>query len=444
MRPESWARWLAVSLLGLASAGCTSTVAGTPASVPPPPPLPPAVRAPVTWADTLCTTVKEMDGLRKEIDLVNQNAGTPAADSYARSYVMRISQSVAGMVKDLKEVKPAGIKAADGFGAELTKVLGTLAAKLPSTDDPATMTNPDFQKAAKAQEIAAVIAAVEPQRPKLAGLARAVPELGVSYNLAPACEPVPLFGVLAPATPARALVSWSDTLCQSARTLSGLQTNPLDDVASGDPRFAQFAGIELGQYLRSAASQVDQLTQQLAPLPPTGVKEADDYRASLLTALRAAAGKIPPAPGLGQSYDTPVDELKPAVAQVAGVFAELKPRGAQLAPIAARSPVLMAAYGLSPHCEPPAPMPVARNGTDVAACQSGQCQIQVTGKVDVTVSGLKFSVVVTGDGVTITDDSARLRMGAGGGGAVGKDGKTVHFHVAGLTATAAVLDISTS
>lgn len=93
--------------------------------------------------------------------------------------------------------------------------------------------------------------------------------------------------------------------------------------------------------------------------------------------------------------------------------------------------------------EPKEPL-TARNGTDLAACKIGICQILMIGKDGVTVGGLTFAVSICGDGVVLTTPSSRMSLGVNGTGKIGTaGGPSVVFTLAGVDGTTAVLDIST-
>ncbi|HEY6424670.1 MAG TPA: hypothetical protein VIY28_15770 [Pseudonocardiaceae bacterium] len=246
---------------------------------------------------------------------------------------------------------------------------------------------------------------------------------------------------------------WSDNMCTATKSVDALPKAPLDDVVRSDPRFSRFVRPELAQYIAGAGPQVSSIEKQLAALAPTGIKEADEYRSSLLSTIHTVLPKLPQR-DQGNFDSLPVDQLKAEAKQVAEVLA-IKPQGPDLPTAAAHNPALAASYSLAPNCEPlkppgapstaATPLPAASNGADVGACQSGKCQVQVSAPVDITVSGVKFTVSVGSTGVTIVDDSGYIRLSGGGTAKFSRSGgKTVTVQISGLTATTAVLDISTS
>jgi hypothetical protein len=151
------------------------TVVATRFGTPPPPP--PPTRALVAWSDTVCTNTKSIDGLRTEIESVNENANDPEmadfAGSDAESYITQVSSDLDEATRGLKAIAPSGIKAADAYVAGLVSTLNGIRPKLPKQNDTTMTTLPDAQKVAKARQIAGVIATIKPQAPILAGMVNA-------------------------------------------------------------------------------------------------------------------------------------------------------------------------------------------------------------------------------------------------------------------------------
>jgi hypothetical protein len=432
--------------LGLIAAGCS--VGEPPAAAPP---LPPPARELVVWSDSVCTTIKSLDGLQAQVGSVNGIANDPYLVATVQSYLVQVASGVENARQALTTLPPAGIEAADAYIASLVGALDGVRRQLPQAGDATITTIPDDQKLARTRQVADMIATLKPEGPKLAGLAERDPKLVASYNLAPNCDPVKQAGELAEPVPNRALVLWSNTMCTSTKSLAGLQKDPVDSPVFRDPRFAQFADLELSGYLSSAQGQVSSVEQQLAVLAPTGIEEADRYRESLHANIQTALEKLPQ-DGMTSLYSLPSDQLAAQAKQVADTLATINPPGSDLPTIAAHRPELAASYNLAPNCEPLQPpgsttaatLPPATNGTDVGACLGGRCQVQISAPVDITVSGIEFSVSVSSTGVAVVNDSAAMQLGPEGTGQYGEAGKTVNFRVIGLTATDAVLDISTS
>ncbi|MFE0026418.1 hypothetical protein [Amycolatopsis sp. NPDC059021] len=443
-------RWL-MSVLGsvLVLTGCSK--AGNQAAPPPSPAPPPAGRALVAWAETTCTQVKQIDALRaKSGEPGNQQAppsgmSSVLAGMQAESTIRDAAGSVNSVTKALRELAPTGIPAADAYAGELVKTLDGVRPQLPAADDAKLMAAPDEEKIAKAKQVSAVLAAIEAQGPKLAAMADGTPQLISSYNLAPSCVPGKKHDERA-----RRLLVWSNVLCESTKSVLSLDTDPLADPGLTDPRFARLAESMLSEYPARWLPTVEQIARQLSSVSAIGIKDADEYRSALLATAQAALPKLPKREfGASRPGSQSIEQLKQQAAQVADTLRSIKPKGPELAAVAAADPQLSAAYGLAPACEPPKPapstaLPTAANGTDLAACRSGKCQIQVSGSAEVTMSGFRFTISVTQSGVNVVDDLRMLRLGTHGQGSVGSGSKTVTFKVLGVNANTAVLDIGTS
>lgn len=436
--------WLTAVGLGLLAGGCT-----TPPEPPAAPPPAPATRALVAWAGTACAQAAQFDELRAQFDRLPKPGSPtgPGPDTAAFPLVGAVTgaaSKVEGIVKALTKLEPSKIAAADQHLAALTKTLRDLQPKLPSARDAALiLRDPDEEKKAKAKQIGDHLTAIEPQLAKLTGLAERTPELLSSHNLAPHCAPGKNRD-----DRARTLLSWMNTMCETTRSLAAMRTDPLNDPTLTDPRFARVADITLDQYLRSARETPAQVVKQLKPLPPTGIKAADDHRANVLAAVEDALPKLPNygynRPPLNSA---PLNELKEQATQVAHILTALKPQPPSLAELAAPTPELATAHGLAPNCEPPASpaaLPAAANGTNLAACQSGKCQIQVTDTAELSLRDFKFKITVAPSGVTVTHDSGLLRLGADSEGSFGKPGTTIKLRLAGHRENTAVLDITAS
>ncbi|QWF77090.1 hypothetical protein [Amycolatopsis sp. CA-230715] len=357
---QGGSRWRTASLLGLGLAlvGC---------SAPEPPPAAPPAAAPATralvgWSGALCAATASVDGFREKGNSAEalMRQGNPMMAGYAAiGYLDQIARDVGAASKNLKAVAKSGVAAADAFTDELVKTLDGTVTRLPALGDPALASGSDEQKVAKAKQASAEIDAIEPQVPRLAALAGATPGLIASYNLAPPCAPVRRPDQPSASEPTRAMVGWSDGMCAGTKTLAALRKDPPDSAATGDPRFADLARSQLSGYLSTAGVLVSQVVDQLDPLAPLGLKAADDHRASILAAARAATAKLPP-PGPGRFGDLdslPNDQLEAKATQIHAVLVTVKPAGPDLPGVVRGEPALAAAYDLAPRCEPLAPVP---------------------------------------------------------------------------------------
>ena len=416
--------------IGLVVTGC-SAAEPTAAPSPPPPPPPPPTRQLVEWSTAVCTQVKALDEALKP------------SDSSPFFYVRSVVTGVDDATDALKKVKPSEVAAADGHVAGLVKALEDVRPQLPSATDNSLMTAPEADAQAKQKQVAEVISGLRPVLRQLTGVVENAPELLTSYNLAPACEPARAVTLPDPA-PTRDLVTWADTMCATVTSINGLSTETVD-IAGEDPRFASF---ELESYLSTTGSVIRGGAARIADLAPTGVQEADAFRDTLLTALREQAGKLPEShsPGVPGPLAASQERVEPAKAAAIAV----KPKAEGLLAAVDHDPALATSYDLAPSCVPrdiastPKQPLTARNGTDLAACQTGTCQVLITGKADVTVGDLTVAVSIRGGGLVLTTPSTRMSLGASGTGKIGTaGGPTVVFTLAGVEGTTAVLDIST-
>ncbi|MEJ2853368.1 MULTISPECIES: hypothetical protein [unclassified Saccharothrix] len=411
-----------ISVLAIVAAGCT---AAEPAGPPPPPPPPPPTRQLVEWSNVVCTQVKAIE-----------EAGTPPDSSFSFHSVLG---SIDNATRALKKVPPSGVATADGHVAGLVTALENLRPQLPSATDTSLTSAPDAE--ARAKQVAELISGLGPVRQQLAGVVENAPELHTSYNLTPACEPVRAVTLPEPA-PTRELVVWADKMCATVTSIGELTTDTAD-LAGEDPRFASF---ELESYVSTTNSTLDSAATQIADLTTTGVKEADAFRDTLLTALRDEAAKLPTNPPLGTEGPALQEQVELAKAAVTAV----KPKAEGLLAVVGHGPALAASHDLAPSCVPrdiaakPKPPLTARNGTDLAACKAGSCQVLVTGKADITVGELTVTVSIRGGRMVLTTPSTRMSIGPNGMGKIGvAGGPSVVFVMTEVQGTTAVLDIST-
>lgn len=400
-------------VLGILAAGCT--VEGIPSAAPAP-----ATRNLVAWSNIVCTQANALDELRAE--------GTGGDIDYLWTATALLDD----VIKRLKAIEPARHAAADGYVTDLVKTLSDLRPQLPVPDNRPKINIPRAEQRAKAKQAADIIARIEPQRAKLPRVAEGARDFVNSYNLAPACEP-------ASAPPERALVTWADTMCDAVKTVNGLRTDPNNLV--DDPGYAM---DELTTHINTAPTLLGQLSQPIGALAPTGVKEADDFRAALLTTVTDATAKLPQG-GEVSTFSRP--ELESRATQVATVLAPIKPKTEGFPAVTEKGPALAEAYRLAPNCDPPgAPKPplVPANGTDYQVCQTGTCQVRITGRVDITVHDLKVTINVRASNLTITDADSRMTLGDTGAGHFRISGKKIRFHATEMKPTSAVLDISTA
>lgn len=418
--PTRPAAALLVGLLLVAGCSATEQPPRTPQDRPP-------SRTLVAWSDAVCANVKVVDELRSH-----------AGSSY---YATQVATQVNSVLAALDGLEPSGIRQADAYVTGLTRNLERLTDQLPEGD---------ARDQLPAARVTALVDRVGRQRPALARLAAGSRALRASYQLAPACGPLPRPPALA-TNATRDLVRWADTLCATTQSIAELP-EPGDELLK-DPRFAQFESMELANYLSAVASDVESLTEPLVGLPRTRIAEADAYRSELLSGLRKARARLPREAPMLSPHDIGLQQLRARARQAARTVVAAVPAGPGLPDLARRHPALADAYDLAPRCEPrdapsSAPstttLPPARDGRKVAACQDGGCQITVSAPVDVTVRGNRFTTAVSEGTVWIVNGSGLIRLSGAGTGRFGTGDTTVVFSVTATTETAAVLDVSTT
>jgi hypothetical protein len=94
-----------------------------------------------------------------------------------------------------------------------------------------------------------------------------------------------------------------------------------------------------------------------------------------------------------------------------------------------------------------APLPLARDGSDLKACQSGRCQVLINGPTTMTVGGLALTAAVDSGGVTVTgsdadDNHVQVATSSGSTNTLSMSGHTVTVRVLGIQGVRAVLDFS--
>lgn len=395
-------RWLALAVagLGMISAGCSAP--GQPPVAPgPPPPAPTKDR--VAWAETVCATVKEIDGKLATLDAAG-----------GRYYVD-------AWIKQLRGIKPSGVAVADGYAADLAKTL-------------------EMGKAQPGTSLAHVV----PQQPKLAATAEQAEELTASYNVAPACTPV---GRPVTSEPGREAVVWAGAMCRAHRELSTVRTDPLSEPGLSDPRFAQAAASTVSMYASDVRSSLNHAAELLEGAQPTGIPDADTSRATLLAAVRAASSALPrDGVELKDLARMPLDQVKAKATEVAAALVPAKLTDAEFDSVVTRNPPLGKARDLLRACEPPTgrTLPEAANGSDLSACRTGKCEVRITGSTDVTAAGTTYRVTVRASRLTVTGSNGVISVSGGGVASFGNGDSKATFELRDATGNTAIVGITAS
>jgi hypothetical protein len=409
----------AITFIGLVLV--TGCAAEEPQRQPLPEPRPD--RALVSWSETVCTQAKALDDLREGTD-------SPGYAGWVRSEVSTV-------LTRLDALEDSGIRQADDYVGALVRDLERL------RDELSAETSGELAPS----RIVELLDGIGRQEPELVALAERTKDLAPSMHLAPGCPPPdqpPTMDTLA----SRDLVNWANTMCRARAVLAGVPS-PDDDVLK-HPRFAAFEDSVLASYLGSVSGELGGVGEPVAGLPDIGVPAADTYRSTLLSALREAERTLPRAESPLDYYDLPLDRLRARAREVAETVSAIEPRDPDLGEVVREDPALSAAHDLAPNCEPPGapstsptPLPAAEDGTDVAACEDGECRIEVSTPVDIPVRDAVFTATVSKGTVWLADDSGLIRLTGAGTGRFGRDDLTVTFSVIASSSTAAVLDVTT-
>lgn len=267
----------------------------------------------------------------------------------------------------------------------------------------------------------------------------------------PDAKPAPPTSSTAIEPPDRERVVWTDRLCSATSRLAGeqgsgkeLTTSPADE----------FTLLRARHYLSFVSSSVSRLADEFGSMPESGIEDADRYVAGMAAELSRVEPEVARLAGDHFTANGLTDaEVRRRVARVVELLGSVKPEGPDLPALVRESPEFAAAYELAPTCQPltpsstgaPAPLPKAADGTDLAACADGDCEVDLRGKVEVRVGSFLFDVTVSGGTVTVTHD-----YGGGGGGqatlsgpdgeaSFGSGGEEVTIRLSGIEGDRAVV-----
>ena len=120
-------------------------------------------------------------------------------------------------------------------------------------------------------------------------------------------------------------------------------------------------------------------------------------------------------------------------------------------PVAAPPPATSTPEVPTSPVEPPpttvAPLPLARDGSNLKACQSGHCQVLISGPTTLTVRELTLTATPNSGGVTVSgsdanDNQVQIGTSTGGSNTISLGGHSVTVRVLGVQGERAVLDLS--
>lgn len=229
--------------------------------------------------------------------------------------------------------------------------------------------------------------------------------------------------------PSRALIKWAGQMCEATELFETTKTNsatavkditaPLEDALIG----AEFTAIS---YLWETSSSLDEVAEGLSDVRPSGIAAADRLHAGLTKEVARVRPKVADLSEAG-GYTSPAEDSVDRAGRVGELVASLKMPKPGLPAVADEEPKLSAAYRAAPDCAPPAPLPEAADGTDVAACEDGACEILVTEQAHLTVGAWKLRVSLTETKATVRNNDpdgavGETSLATGGSGTFG-DGK---------------------
>ncbi|QRP49835.1 hypothetical protein [Amycolatopsis sp. FDAARGOS 1241] len=100
-------------------------------------------------------------------------------------------------------------------------------------------------------------------------------------------------------------------MCAAADAAASLNAATIEDLLITDPRYARFSSYDLGSFPQSAGSGVADVVDALGMAEPRGIPAADQYRASLRSALQAMQPKLPAVDPSAEPAFQSVDEVNP-------------------------------------------------------------------------------------------------------------------------------------
>lgn len=267
-----------------------------------------------------------------------------------------------------------------------------------------------------------------------------------------------------PDGPTREQVLMADGLCAA---VTSLDTEKAEAQAAAEPSPGGYTGPSADFYLTFVDSDVDMLVSALDELPESGVEAADRYVASFRAELQRIAPEITELVGDTWELTRMSEPQRVAiVAQVLELFESVDPEGPDLLTLVRENRDFREFYDLAPRCaplEPPATTSApdesdvpenvlpedAADGTDLAACADGDCEVAITDRATVAVGDFTIDVTVVGEEVTTTQEfpgggSGATVLSLGGSSSFGvASGATVTMTLNGLHDDTAVLEFST-
>ncbi|MFG2550159.1 hypothetical protein [Streptomyces sp. NPDC048581] len=248
----------------------------------------------------------------------------------------------------------------------------------------------------------------------------------------------------------RALTKWAGQMCEATELFETAKTNSAIAVKDiTDPPEDALIGAEFTamSYLWETSSSLDEVAGALNDVRPSGIAAADRLYDGLTEEVARVRPKVA---GLSESggYTSPAEDSVDRAGRVGDLVASLKTPRPDLPAVAAKEPELSAAYRAAPECAPPGPLPKAADGTDVAACADGDCEILVTKQVHLTVGAWKLRVSLTETKATVRNNDpggavGETSLASGGSGTFGDKNGELTVKAVAVNKDGAVLSFRT-
>lgn len=265
--------------------------------------------------------------------------------------------------------------------------------------------------------------------------------------------------------PTREQVLQADGLCVADTQLASEIADARSLATGRDEEYR----LGTDYYLRFVASTVTTLADTVNTLTDSGTEPADAYASALAAELSRIAPEVTRL--AGESWEVsqlPEQTRLDRVRQITDQFDSLDTDGVDVLSLARKDPEFAWAYDLAPNCAPltvpsaesspapssPPPADVspteAEDGTDLAACADGTCEVAITDSATVTVADFTLDITVADDQVTTVEQfpsgatGTSSLGGVGGEVSFGDTERTVTLQLVGLEGNTAVLRFSVS
>ena len=261
--------------------------------------------------------------------------------------------------------------------------------------------------------------------------------------------------------PTRAEVTWADGMCRTVESIDARKAEPYDpSERDQDPLYGDSTAAS---YVSDASDWIGVIANDLAGLPKVPERAAMRLAHDYLHRTDRVQSRIDK---LTMQTDNdgpmPAEQRRQAV-KISALIGSIRAPHPGLHAVVAGNRALSPAYLRASLCHPapgrPAPgasgstsptqLPSAADGTDLAACTEGNCEVRITNTARITVAGLPVRVTVSSSTVTfqVTDPDGTQSLqttGAGGSSSWGSgdDNTTITAQVEAVRAHSALIAFS--